>query len=140
MKFIPTVGEACVCVGFLNHRKVTPKFVGIEHTVFDHDGNEFSMFHIAFEPIKSSAEIERENDVIELTNIVNEWLTTTNSAATLVNLVLDSQCVENKLKQQVKTLSYDEFKVLLYPLDINRDFYSAIYAKIKPFLRQGGDK
>jgi hypothetical protein len=105
--FTPKVGEDCLVEGTYSEFKIIagPDSDGCYCLAIKDNGGYLLKHKLCIKPLKTPAEIEREKDVMELTNIVNEWLDESNSVATLVNWILDSNWVDGKFKQQVKPLS-----------------------------------
>lgn len=137
MKFIPEVGEPCICVGLLDCPRIKPKYVGSAHVLFDSGGVEFSMLYELFRPIKNPAEIEREELAALIYGCTNLWWRSIRQDSTdLAKMIIDA----GWSKQQVKPLSYDEFKSLMREMSFDSYYHAGIYELIKPYIIQGGDK
>ena len=99
MSYIPKVGEDCICTHNNFNCKVTPDFVGKELVVFTYEGDEVPLSIECFKPIKTPAEIERD----ELQSVIKNAmrLQTNHLEETLAYEIYDA----GYRKQQVKPLS-----------------------------------
>ena len=125
-KFIPKAGEECVCTHNNFNCKVTPDFVGKELVVFTYEGDEVPLSIECFKPIKTPAEIERE----ELTLVINNT-GRTNHSTDIADAVINA----GYRKQQVKPLSRSYATGALHITNMAYDDLARL-----GFILQGGDE
>lgn len=136
MKFIPKVGETCICTGLSGEPRIRPKYVGSYHVLFDYGSDEFSMPYGIFKPIKTPAEIEREDAIQALVEFLMGYYGNPKGGEHYLPLAESLVKRGYSIKQQVKPLSYQTLKNMCSdhaPLNM-------IYKLLEPYTIQGGDK